>query len=84
MHQLTAKNCSDGPCPDLTIDPARGKTGGQAYIPDPRYLGPDLPSTPDGEVRWEMDTVDFEALLAQHLTDAALDRIRALREARAA
>lgn len=75
MHRLEGESCSGGPCPDLTRDAERGKTGGQGYIPPAGSLGPHLPPTPKGEVRWEMDTAVFEDLLAQYLTDDAIGRI---------
>jgi hypothetical protein len=83
MHRLTAGSCSGGPCPDITIDAERGKTGLQGYDPPPASLSPDLPATPPGEHRIEMDTDVFERLLATHLTDDALDRILAMRRERA-
>ena len=82
MHHLVAHTgCPDGPCPDLTVDADRGKTGGQGYIPEQRTLARDLPATPAGEVRWEMDTPVFEHLLAQYLTDDAIERVQAMRAA---
>lgn len=81
MHELAAKtDCSGGPCPDLTRDTTRGKTGGQGYIPPASSLSPDLPATPKGEVRWEMDTPEFEDLLAHYLTEDAIDRILTRRQ----
>jgi hypothetical protein len=81
-HRLTAHTgCANGPCPDLTEDVERGKTGGQGYVPPAGSLLGTLPPTPVGEVRWEMDTDVWEDLLAQHLSDAALDRIIAKRRA---
>lgn len=79
MHTLTAGSCSDGPCPDLTHDAQRGKTGGQGYIPNPADLPEAMRNSPPGEVRWEMDDHVFEQLLASHLTDAAIERILAMR-----
>lgn len=79
MHRLTAETCSGGPCPDMTIDIERGKTGLQGYDPPAEYLSPHLPATPPGESRIEMDTPVFERLLARHLTDDALARIIAMR-----
>lgn len=85
MHELAAHTgCPDGPCPDLTRDQARGMTGGQGYVPLAEVLGPDLPPTPEGEVRWEMASEVFEDLLAQYLTDDAIARILALRAGRQA
>lgn len=79
MHRLSAGSCSGGPCPDITIDLERGKTGLQGYDPPPATLGSHLPATPPGESRIEMNTEVFESLLARHLTDDALARIMAMR-----
>ena len=83
MHRLSAKtDCSGGPCPDITVDIERGKTGWQGYDPPPATLASDLPPTPEGESRVEMDTEVFEMLLARHLSDDAIDRIMAMRRER--
>ncbi len=80
MHRLSAKtDCSGGPCPDITVDHERGKTGWQGYEPPSDSLPAALPETPQGEARIEMDTDVFEMLLARHLTDEAIGRILALR-----
>lgn len=80
MHRMTAEpGCSGGPCPDLTEDSERGMTGGQAYIPSPADLPPELRESPPGEVRWEVPTPEWERLLAVHIDDAQWERISRLR-----
>jgi hypothetical protein len=74
-------SCPDGPCPVMAIDDTRGTTAIQGY--DPKHgaasLDEEMGPQPAGEYRIEMRSTVFEDLLAQHLTDAALDRIQALR-----
>jgi hypothetical protein len=64
----------------------RGHDPGEGGDPD-LHLASDadrstLEATPTGEHLGEMDIATFEYMLAQHLTDDALERIRSMREER--
>lgn len=78
MYRLTASDCQDGPCPLIAIDEPRGMTALQGYSL-PADSQDDLAPIPPGEKRIEMTSDLFELLLARHLTEAALNRILALR-----
>lgn len=73
--------CPDGPCPVMAIDDQRGTTAIQGYDPEDetRALDTVMGTQPPGELRIEMESAVLESLLAQHLTDDAVDRILALR-----
>lgn len=83
MYRLTAHSgCPDGPCPQMALDPSRGKVAIQTYdLPtgtDTSQLNP----TPVGEHIGEMDVATLEFMLAQHLDDDAWARIARLRRER--
>lgn len=80
MYRLTAHSgCPDGPCPQMAFDDARGTVAIQTYdLPtgtDTSQLNP----TPAGEHIGEMDQATLEFMLAQHLDDAAWERIARMR-----
>ncbi len=80
MYRRTAHSgCPDGPCPQMAFDDARGTVAIQTYdLPtgtDTSRLNP----TPAGEHIGAMDQATLAFMLAQHLDDAALGRIEALR-----
>lgn len=79
-HRQTAhSDCPDGPCPLMTIDQERGKVGIQTYDLSPEADRSRLAPTPAGEHLGEMDIETFEYMLAQHLDDAAWERIATMR-----
>ncbi len=80
MYRQTAHSgCPDGPCPLIAVDVERGTVAIQTYdlaaTADHSALAP----PPPGEHLGEMHTGTFEFMLAQHLTDDALERIAHLR-----
>jgi hypothetical protein len=80
MYRQTAHSgCPDGPCPLMAEDSARQKTAIQTYDLAPEADRSELAPTPAGEHLGEVDTETFEFMLAQHLTDEALERIVAMR-----
>lgn len=82
MYRRTAHTqCPDGPCPVMAIDEQRQKTALQGYDPENGSASLDdaMGPQPPGEPRIEMDTATHEWLLAQHLTDDAIQRILAMR-----
>lgn len=81
MYRLTAHSgCSGGPCPLIAEDTARRKVAIQTYDLAPDADRSALDATPSGEHLGEMDVATFEYMLAQHLTDDALERIMTMRE----
>jgi hypothetical protein len=65
----------------MAIDDQRGTTAIQGYDPEDetRALDGVMGAQPPGELRIEMESSTLEWLLAQHLTDDAVERILAMR-----
>lgn len=81
MYRQTADSCPDGPCPKMATDDDRGTTALQGYDPagGARSLDVAMGAQPPGEFRIEMRSSIFESMLAEHLSDDAVDRILAMR-----